>query len=242
MCLDVLGALSKALDTSIRPSHEVEALLSRYNAMCSLIGLSPLSFDLYEVKKRLDMHLEKASFIGKHLENAETLGDHLETRGDALDVAIYLENLRSGHNIGNILRTAEAMQIGSVYLSPKMCSKEHPSVKKAAMGAEQWVSVIENAHLEDLPRPLIAIELTQNAESIEAFSFPKGPFSIAFGNEVCGLSQKALDAADAVVQIPLYGKKASLNVSNAFAIVAHKIREQASRSYNRADQNAAHLG
>lgn len=231
MCLDLLGDLSKLIDAS-SPPDQLQLYLERYNALCAYLGLSPVSLDLHEVKKRLSLHLERASFIGQRLEQVEALGDRLEPSGEALQVCVYLENLRSGHNIGNIIRTAEALQIGSIYLTSGMCSKDHPSVKKAAMGAESWLPVIENASLEDLPKPIIALELTDDAKPIESFSFPKGPFTLALGNEACGLSQKALECAHAVVKIPLYGRKASLNVANAFAIVAHKICAQATVQCN----------
>jgi len=239
MCLDLLGNLSKKFNS--KQLHELKVPLSRYNFLCSLLDLSPITLNVYEVKKRLSLHLNYASFIGKHLEYAEALGDRIHPKAHTLEVAIYLENLRSAHNIGNIIRTTEALQLGRVYLSSGMCSKDHPSVKKAAMGAEAWVPIIENAELQNLPEPLIAIELTPDAKDLGVFSFPQEKFSLALGNEACGLSQEVLKRADSVVQIPLYGRKASLNVANAFAIVANKIREQASFPYNQLDQSAVHL-
>ena len=89
------------------------------------------------------------------------------------------------------------------------------------MGTETIVPVYQG-DLSNLKKPLIALETVENAPSIYDFSFPE-TFSLLLGNEEYGLKEKTLRQADHIVQIPLLGSKNSLNVANAFAIVAGEI-------------------
>ena len=93
------------------------------------------------------------------------------------------------------------------------------------MKAWEWVSCYENASFEHLPKPLIALETTDNAISLYDFIFPT-VFTIALGNEEYGCSSDVLKCADIILEIPLVGRKNSLNVANTFAIVASEIQRQ----------------
>lgn len=133
-------------------------------------------------------------------------------------IGVYLDNLRSAHNVGSILRTVEAFRLGEVYFSPDTPSHTHPKVAKTAMGAAALVPCSQRP-LDTLPRPLIALETHPNAPSVFDFPFPQA-CTLLIGNETYGLSKNTLERADHMIQIPLCGSKNSLNVSCAFAIVA----------------------
>ena len=92
------------------------------------------------------------------------------------------------------------------------------------MGTAKLIPYQEKALLEDLPRPLIALETAENATAYFNFTFPHS-FSLLIGNEEYGLTAKTIKQADAIIQIPLFGSKNSLNVSCAFAIIAAQIRK-----------------
>lgn len=143
-------------------------------------------------------------------------------KGEWLESVIYLDQLRSAHNIGNILRTVEAFRLGRVCFSKEMPDIHHRAVQKTSMGAYQHI-VVEKKELKDLPRPLIAIETHEKAIPLQEFNFPK-TFTLALGNEEYGLSKNVLEKADYIVEIPLVGMKNSLNVAACFSILAWKIR------------------
>lgn len=140
-------------------------------------------------------------------------------------IHIYLENLRSAHNVGSIIRTIEAFRLGTLYFSATTPFVDHAQVKATAMGADAFVSCYKLVELSELPRPLIALETSDEAESINDFIFPSS-FSIAVGNEEYGCSTELLKQADYILEIPLRGCKNSLNVANAFAITAAAIARQ----------------
>ena len=146
-----------------------------------------------------------------------------------LDAVIYLDHLRSAHNIGNIIRTTEALRLGKICFSESMPDMSHPSVRKTSMGAHNWVETVD-ASIENLPSPLIAVETHQKSIKLQDFTFPKA-FTLILGNEEYGVSEKLLEKADHIVEVPLCGQKNSLNVAACFSILAWKI-DQDLRNYN----------
>jgi tRNA G18 (ribose-2'-O)-methylase SpoU len=142
-----------------------------------------------------------------------------------LPIAIYLDHLRSAHNVGSIIRTMEAFSLGSLYFSADTPFINNPQVKATAMGADEWVSCYKNKSLSDLPHPIIALETSEEAKSIYDFTFPE-TFTLVLGNEEYGCSEEALRQTDFLLEIPLRGRKNSLNVANAFAIAASEIIRQ----------------
>ncbi len=151
--------------------------------------------------------------------------DHKTNPIPTLPWCIYLDQLRSGHNVGSIIRTTEAFRLGSIHLSNFCPPKDHKEVLKTALGAEQHVNIYENCDLNLLPRPWIAFETSSTAHDYSSFDFPSTGGTLIFGNEEFGISNEILAKADYLVEIPLQGVKNSLNVANAFAIVASQMRQ-----------------
>ena len=151
--------------------------------------------------------------------------DRQHPKAPPLPIAIYLDNIRSGHNVESILRTIEAFSLGTAHFSPKTPFIDNKKVIDTAMGAEKWVNCSRAVPLSDLPTPLIALETSDHASPLHTFTFPSS-FTLAIGNEEYGCSDEVLSRATHIVEIPLWGRKNSLNVANAFAIVAASIRNQ----------------
>ena len=142
-------------------------------------------------------------------------------------IAIYLDGLRSAHNVGSIIRTTEALALGTLYFSPSTPDASHKQVKDTAMGASQWVTCKQGVELSSLPHPIIALETSEQAHSLYEFIFPTS-FTLVVGNEEYGCSDETLALADFLVEIPLRGRKNSLNAANAYAIAAGEISRQKS--------------
>lgn len=180
-----------------------------------------------ELSNRYHYHLEKASvYLKEHnlLPSVKTQ-DRTNRLGPLLPASVYLENIRSAHNVGSILRTAEGFGFEKIYFSSSTPYIHNKKVKDAAMGAENEVCCLENIPLSSLSGPIIALETVKGAASIYEYSFPKNTILI-LGNEEYGCSKEALEIADDIIEIPLYGKKNSLNVANAFSIAASEINRQ----------------
>lgn len=145
-----------------------------------------------------------------------------------LPIAVIADNIRSMHNVGALLRTADAFALASVHLCGITAQPPHPDIHKTALGAEDSVdwhyhthttTAIE--HLQAQGYIVIALEITDNALPLPqltawlsqqtATSTP--PIALVVGNEVRGVSDEALAACEHAVVIPQWGTKHSLNVS-----------------------------
>lgn len=171
-------------------------------------------------------HNKKAGVQWKehHLLPRVSQGDRQES-APAWPIAVYLDHLRSAHNVGSIIRTVEALALGSIYFSPDTPFIDNKQVQNTSMGACQWVDAVKDCPLQMLPKPVIALETCPTAKSIYEFPFPP-TFTLVVGNEEYGCSAETLSTADEILYIPLRGRKNSLNVANAFALVAGEIARQ----------------
>lgn len=144
-------------------------------------------------------------------------------------IHVYLDNLRSAHNVGSILRTVESFGLKRTFFSKQTPWVTNQQVQKTSCNAFLFVDCRQIESREDLPKPLIALETAIEATPLYEFVFPES-FTLAVGNEEYGCSKETLKIADAIIKIPLRGRKNSLNVANAFAITASEILRQ--RTYN----------
>ena len=202
--------------------------LSLYRRVERWMQLTSLSeTDFPSLSDRYHLHLSKAKISWK--EHNLLLSPCLQADHPSsipyLPISIYLDNLRSAFNVGSILRTTEAFRLAQVCFAKHTPFIDNLKVKKTAMGTLDKVHCVKDADLQTLPRPLIALETDPNAPSLFDFTFPPS-FTLMLGNEEYGLSEEALSQKDAIVRIPLYGFKNSLNVASAFAIAAGVISHQ----------------
>lgn len=199
---------------------------SVYNLVAPWMDLKPLDPTPENLSHRFHHHLSKAEISLKEHNLLITKTD-TPSSTPYLPIAIYLDHLRSGHNIGSILRTTETFRLGTVHFSEDTPYIDNKKVADASMGTSTLVPTINNSTLTTLPKPLIALETAPSTPSIHDFTFPS-VFTLLLGNEEYGLSESVLEKADITLQIPLQGSKNSLNVACAFAIVAAEIRRQIS--------------
>jgi len=145
---------------------------------------------------------------------------------------VVCDNIRSAFNVGAMFRSADCLGIESIHLCGYTSNPENIKTRKAAMGADQWVSWQWHAHSLDAIRQLkeqglsiIALETVQDSPSIYEFDWPK-PCALLLGNERHGLPADLLQAADHICHIPVYGYKNSLNIATAFALAAGEVVRQ----------------
>lgn len=148
-------------------------------------------------------------------------------------IYLVLDNIRSGENVGSVFRTADAVGVTKIYLCGITPIPPHPKIAKSALGAE--VNVAWEYHkqtwrllkkLRDDGLSLVALEQAKNSENIFRHKPLKNKnIALIVGNEVHGLSKKILSLADKIVEIPMCGKKESLNVAVATGIALYQLRE-----------------
>jgi len=195
-----------------------------YNLWQGWRGGQSLSDDREAIADAYHKHMQAAGLsLREHRLLPRLREGDKESCSEKLSLAVYLDNLRSAHNVGSIVRSSEAFGLGTIYFSETTPFIDHKQVKDASMGCDKWVVCERVKSLEVLPRPIIALETSFDAKPLSDFVFPKEG-TLALGNEEYGCSKALLAAADVVVEIPLYGRKNSLNVANAFAVAAAAVR------------------
>ena len=153
-------------------------------------------------------------------------------------VYLVVLDIRSTHNVGSILRTADGLGVEEVYLCgytpyPKTGNDERPPylaeqinkrISKTALGAEKsqrWSYVPDHNLLINRLRSknIKIISLEQNKKSIDITKFDiDGDIALIAGNETEGLKKSVLVESDYILEIPMAGVKESFNVSVAVAI------------------------
>lgn len=144
---------------------------------------------------------------------------------------LVLDNVRSRFNVGSIFRTADGAGVEKIYLCGITPAPPHSRIAKVALGAEKFVAFESISttwrvlkKLKDNGYNIVALEQTK--KSINYFEYkPKFPVALVLGNEVKGLSKDILKYCDEFIEIPMRGKKESLNVSVAGGIVMYEIAQ-----------------
>jgi tRNA G18 (ribose-2'-O)-methylase SpoU len=143
---------------------------------------------------------------------------------------LIIYNVRSVENVGAMFRTADAAAINKIYLigyTPcplDRFGRKRGDLAKSALGAEEFVSWEQKKNIFPLLTKLkkekfsiVAIE--QDKKSIDYKKVKLGKKNaFIVGPEVTGISKNILSKCDIVAEIPMQGKKESLNVSVACGI------------------------
>ena len=153
------------------------------------------------------------------------------------EIYVILHNVRSVHNVGSVFRTADAVGVSKIFLTGYTPSPEdrfgrpRKDISKTALGAELSVpwksylqvgSVLRNLSADGVK--IIAVEQSPKAKNYSKLKI-SDKTAFIFGNEVAGLSGSILKKADEIVELPMRGKKESLNVSVAAGVVLFKAFE-----------------
>ena len=160
-----------------------------------------------------------------------------------MDIIVVAHNIRSTHNVGSILRTADGFGVAKVFLTgytpyptqagdtrlPHISHKLTQQIHKTALGAE---ATMPTEYSEDV-RPvlhqlktqgyeLIALEQSPRAVLLHQFT-PLGKVALLLGEEVHGIEPGLLELCGTIVEIPMRGKKESFNVSVATGIALYQL-------------------
>ncbi len=158
-----------------------------------------------------------------------------------MNTVVILNNIRSMENVGSIFRTADASGVSKVYLvgiTPAPVDRfgrKNSKLEKSSLGAENFVEWEKVEKLKNLTEKLkeegfkiIAVEQDKNAidyRSLKKEIQESGIKNLAFvfGNEVDGIGKEDLELCDLIVEIPMKGKKESLNVAVTVGIILYSI-------------------
>lgn len=160
------------------------------------------------------------------------------------EIVVIAHDIRSTHNVGSLLRTADGLGIQKVYFTgytpyptqqndsrlPHLTRKLNAQIHKTALGAEKSINwerpsdvlkLIED--LKDDDHEVIALEQAKGSIKLPNYE-PTSKVAILLGSEVSGIDDSLLAQCDEVVEIPMLGKKESFNVVEAATMAMYHFR------------------
>lgn len=164
------------------------------------------------------------------------------------DLYLILHDIRSTHNVGALLRTADGLGVKHVYMSgytpypidqfgdsrlPHIAQKNHDAIHKTALGAEtsvHWsrheniISLLDELRQKNIR--LVGLEQGSSAHPLHETRFSGDSIALLAGNEVDGIAPDLQKQCSTLVEIPMCGQKESFNVSAAVAMALHWFRYQ----------------
>lgn len=153
---------------------------------------------------------------------------------EKLPLVVVLDNVRSLHNVGSVFRTADAFRLAGICLCGITACPPSAEIHKTALGAEDSVAwqyfrdtLDAVAQLRGDGYEILAVEQVEGSVRLDEFrADPSRRYALVLGNEVKGVRQDVVDAADRALEIPQFGTKHSLNVSVTAGIVMWELARQ----------------
>ena len=145
---------------------------------------------------------------------------------------LLLDNIQYVTNFGALLRTAEIIGVHGVVIPEHRQAGVTGQVRKASAGAVDFMNIAQVTNLaqtiEEIKKQNIWVVGVEEAP--KAIPYNKGdytiPIAFVVGSEVDGLRRLTREKCDYMVQLPMWGKTPSLNVSVAGSIVLYEARMQ----------------
>lgn len=141
---------------------------------------------------------------------------------------LILDHIEDPHNLGAIIRTAEAAGVDGIILPKNRSVLVNATVMKTSAGALQniKISVVTNIYntieyLKDKGYWVVGTDIEDSVDYRE-IDYPDKTVLI-IGSEGFGMTRLVKEACDFVARIPMYGKINSLNASVASGIMIYEI-------------------
>lgn len=146
------------------------------------------------------------------------------------DLTILAEDVYKPHNLSAMLRTCDAVGIGTVHAVRP--TGDIPTYEATSASADKWIDLIVHRTVDEAvdtlrggETQLVAAHFGEQAIDYRDVDFTR-PTALLLGNERSGVSARAAALADAHVVIPMLGMVQSLNVSVATAVILFEAQRQ----------------
>ena len=148
-------------------------------------------------------------------------------------VYLMLDGLKCFHNVGTILRLADALLVTKVFLCGDTVNPFGKKTRKGSRGAERWVeweqrddTVTVIYELKEQGVSIVSAEIA--AESMDYRDYDlQLPVCFVLGREDIGVSPEVLSLSDSIVHLPIFGMTNSLNVSTVAAVLLYEVVRRA---------------
>lgn len=146
-------------------------------------------------------------------------------------LVVILDGVEDPHNLGAVMRTAEACKASGVVVPERHSAPLTATVVKASAGASAYIPVIRVKNLvsaiDEMKERGLWIVGVDPAGTRNWTDFDyKGPTALVLGGEHRGLRRLVREHCDVLVRIPMLGNIASLNISVAAGVVLYEVMRQ----------------
>jgi 23S rRNA (guanosine2251-2'-O)-methyltransferase len=144
---------------------------------------------------------------------------------------LILDEIEDPHNLGSILRTADATGAHGVIIPKRRAVGLTATVAKASAGAIQYVPVVRVTNIAQTIDELkdrgvwLAGTDAKAKEDYRIANFDL-PLALVIGSEGKGIGRLVLEKCDFTVKLPLVGKISSLNASVAASILMYEVHRR----------------
>lgn len=143
---------------------------------------------------------------------------------------IILDGITDPHNLGSIIRTADAVGAHGIIIPKRRSVHITPIVAKASAGAVEYVPVCKVTNIVNTIKKLKDEGLWIAAVDMDGDTFYKsnltGPLALVVGSEGEGISRLTKENCDFTVSMPMSGNVTSLNASVAGGILLYEVYRQ----------------
>ena len=149
-------------------------------------------------------------------------------------VFIILDGITDPHNLGSIIRTADAVGAHAVIIPKRRSVQITPIVAKASAGAVEYLPVCKVTNIVNTIKTLKENGLWIAAVDMDGQTFYQqnlgGPLGLVVGSEGEGISRLVKQNCDFTVSMPMSGNVTSLNASVAGGILLYEVYRQRNAS------------
>ena len=167
-----------------------------------------------------------ASIAAYEYADFEDIFKKAEEKGEDPFIVI-LDGVEDPHNLGSILRTADATGVHGIIIPKRRSASLTATVAKASTGAIEHVPVVRVTNLTQTIEQLKARGIWVFGTDMNGTDYRKwntsGPLAIVMGNEGKGVSRIVKESVDEMVTIPMVGHVQSLNASVASALMMYEV-------------------
>ena len=153
-----------------------------------------------------------------------------EEKGEA-PFLVLLDELEDPHNLGALLRTADATGVHGILIPKRRSVSLNATVAKTSAGAVEYVPVARIGNIAQTLKKLkekgfwvAGADMDGEKEYYEADL--TGPLVLVVGSEGRGMSRLTKEACDFIVSMPMVGRINSLNASVAGSILMYESMRQ----------------
>ncbi len=147
---------------------------------------------------------------------------------------IILDGITDPHNLGSIIRTADAGGAHAVIIPKRRSVQITPIVAKASAGAVEYLPVCKVTNIVNTIKTLKENGLWIAAVDMDGQTFYQqnlgGPLGLVVGSEGEGISRLVKQNCDFTVSMPMSGNVTSLNASVAGGILLYEVYRQRNAS------------